>query len=314
MQHSIAASIILARIVGVKEIDMALIQEPWYRGDYIRGLNIPGYTLFSAKGTERPRACILTKDKTAWMLPGISGRDLVVLIKYNEEGAERRLVVCSAYLPYDSEEPPPSKEFEDLVRYCETEDLYLVVGCDSNAHYSMWGRTNCNRRGEALVEFLHSTKLEIFNQGNEPTFSSGGRLEVIDITLGSFRLLESIIGWEVSLETSLSDHRHILFTLQGSVPVRLVRNPRGTNWGSFKGDLRDRLETSPEMDLKNEAGLELPVHWVQQALISAYEDNCPIRPVKTGRQSLKWTVELESLRREVRRLFNKCRSDGSPSS
>jgi len=45
------------------------------------------------------------------------------------------------------------------------------------------------------------------------------------------------------------------------------------------------------------------------ALISAYEDNCPLRPVKTGRQSLKWTVELESLRREVGRLFNKCRSD-----
>jgi hypothetical protein len=209
-------------------------------------------------------------------------------------------------LPYDSEEPPLSKEFEDLMRYCDTEDLYLVVGCDSNAHHSMWGSTKCNRRGEALVEFLNSTNLEILNRGNEPTFCSGGRLEVIDITLGSFRLLESIIGREVSLEPSLSDHRHIMFTLQGSVPVRLVRNRRGTNWGSFKGDLRDRLESGPEMDLKNEAGLGLAIHVVQQALVSAYEDNCPLRPVKTGRQSLKWTVELESLRREVRRLFNKC--------
>jgi hypothetical protein len=63
------------------------------------------------------------------------------------------------------------------------------------------------------------------------------------------------------------------------------------------------------MNMKNEAGLGLAIHWVQQALISAYKDNCPLRPVKTGRQSLKWTVELESLRREVRRLFNKCRSD-----
>jgi hypothetical protein len=105
-----------------------------------------------------------------------------------------------------------------------------------------------------------------------------------------------------------------MFTLQGSVPVRLVRNPRGTNWGSFKGDLRDLLERGPEMDLKKEAGLGLAIHVVQQAFISAYEDNCPLRPVKTGRQSLKWTVELESLRREVRRLINKCRSDGSPRS
>jgi hypothetical protein len=56
------------------------------------------------------------------------------------------------------------------------------------------------------VEFLNSLNLEILNQGNEPTFCSGGRLEVIDITLGSSGLLESIIGWEVSSEPSLLDH------------------------------------------------------------------------------------------------------------
>jgi len=63
------------------------------------------------------------------------------------------------------------------------------------------------------------------------------------------------------------------------------------------------------MNSKNEAGLGLAVHWVPQALISAYEDTCPLRPVRTGRQSLKWTVELESLRREVRWPINRCRSD-----
>jgi hypothetical protein len=81
----------------------------------------------------------------------------------------------------------------------------------------------------ALVEFLNTTTLEILNRGNEPTCCSGGRLEVIDITLGSLRLLDSVIGWEVSSEPSLSDHRYILFTLQGSIPVRLIRNPRSTN-------------------------------------------------------------------------------------
>jgi len=70
---------------------------------------------------------------------------------------------------------------------------------------------------------------------------------VIDITLGSYRLLESINGREVSLEPSLSDHRHILFTLQGSVPVLLVRNPRGTNWGSLRMDLREKLERGQKM-------------------------------------------------------------------
>ena len=118
--------------------------------------------------------------------------------------------------------------------YCENENLYLVVGCDYNAHHSAWGSTNCNRRGEALMEFLHSSNLEILNQGNESTFCSGGRFEVTDITLESLRFLESIINWEVLIEPSLSDHRHISITVRGSAPVRLIRNPRSTNWGSFK--------------------------------------------------------------------------------
>jgi len=49
------------------------------------------------------------------MSPGFCCRDLVaVLIKYNEEGAERRSVVCSEYLPYDSEDPPPPKNLRIL--------------------------------------------------------------------------------------------------------------------------------------------------------------------------------------------------------
>jgi len=39
---------------------------------------------------------------------GFSCRDLVaVLVTYEVDGAEKLLVVCSAYLPYDSEDPPP---------------------------------------------------------------------------------------------------------------------------------------------------------------------------------------------------------------
>lgn len=54
------------------------------------------------------------------MLPGFSYRDLVaVLMNSNEGEAERRLVGCSAYLLYDYEDPSPTREFEELVRYCE---------------------------------------------------------------------------------------------------------------------------------------------------------------------------------------------------
>jgi len=234
LQHSIAASRIITRTVSIKGIDMALIQEPWYRKDCIRGLNIPGYTLYCAGGTYRRRAFILARNMNIWVLPGFSCKDLVaVLVKYVEDGAERRLLVRSAYLPYDSEDPPPSRELEELVRYCQNENLYLIVGCNSNVHHTAWGSNNCNDRGEALVEFLNSSNLAILNQANEPTFCNGYRQEVNDIILWSFGLLESITGWEVSLKPSLSDHRHMLFILWGSMPAPLIRNSTGTNWGSF---------------------------------------------------------------------------------
>jgi len=161
-----------------------------------------------------------------WVLLQFSCRDLVaVLVKYIKDGAERRLLVGSAYLPYDSEDPPLSRELEDLVWYCEKENLYLTVGCDCSAHHTAWGSTNCNGTGESLMEFLNSLNVEILNLGNGSTFCSSGKQQVIDITLRTYVLLESITGWEVSLEPSLSDHRHILFTLRGSVPVPLIRNP-----------------------------------------------------------------------------------------
>ena len=66
------------------------------------------------------------------------------------------------------------------------------------------------------------------------------------------------------------------------------------------------------MYMKDEVGLGLAHLLVQQAVHSAY--NSPLKPVKTGKHSLKWTSELQSLRREVRRLFIKCRADRTPQS
>jgi hypothetical protein len=44
--------------------------------------------------------------------------------------------------------------------------------------------------------------------------------------------------------------------------------------------------------MEDEAGLGLAVQWIQQALVTAYEENCPLRPTKNGRKSLRWTPEI----------------------
>ena len=57
--------------------------------------------------------------------------------------------------------------------------------------------------------------------------------------------------------------------------------------------------------MKAEAGLGLAILPLQQALISAKGNNCPLEPVTTGKHFLRWFPELKSLRREARRLFIK---------
>jgi hypothetical protein len=141
LQHSIAASRVLSRTVAVKGIDMALVQEPWVCEGRIMGLNTPGYNLFYGSRTHRPRTRILAENRNIWMLPGFSFRDLVAgQIEYDEGEEKRRVVVCSVYLPFDSKGLPPTREFEELMQYCEEKTLSLIVGCDSNCHHTVWGR------------------------------------------------------------------------------------------------------------------------------------------------------------------------------
>jgi hypothetical protein len=65
------------------------------------------------------------------------------------------LIVTSAYLPYDSDEPPPNKEVRDIIEYC-----HIITGCDANAHHTLWGSTSSNPRGESLMEYLVEFKPE----------------------------------------------------------------------------------------------------------------------------------------------------------
>ena len=120
LQDSIAASRLITRTVSVGGIDMALVQELRDSEDLIRGLNIPEYTLYCAGGTDIPRACILARDVNIRVLPGFSCRNVVAVVKCNEDGAERWLVgwlVVPLICHMISEDPslPLSKEFEELV-------------------------------------------------------------------------------------------------------------------------------------------------------------------------------------------------------
>jgi hypothetical protein len=83
---------------------------------------------------------------------------------YRSGGDQRELTVTKAYLPYDSDEPPPTKEMRDVIDYCSSRSKQLIIGCDANAHHILWGSHDINPRGESLMEYLVSSNLDILNQ------------------------------------------------------------------------------------------------------------------------------------------------------
>jgi hypothetical protein len=72
-----------------------------------------------------------------------------VRITYTYGGVCEELIVASAYLPYDSDEPPPTKEVRDIVEHCQSRKKQLIIGCDANTHHILWGSTGTNPREES---------------------------------------------------------------------------------------------------------------------------------------------------------------------
>ncbi|XP_023312307.1 uncharacterized protein LOC111692496 [Anoplophora glabripennis] len=252
------------------------------------------------------------KSVLSGQIPGFCTDDLVAAeVTYVSEGTQRQLVVCSAYLPYDKKESPPTRELRDLVAWCEKEKKQLIVGCDANSHHTVWGSSDVNDRGESLLDFLFSYNLEILNVGNEPTFVIKNRSEVIDITVGSGPICNNIARWHVSNEPSMSDHRHIHFEIitDYNPQVRTYRDPKRTDWDSYRTELQARTREICTK-LRNTYDLERAVEELQNAVTRSYEYSCPIK-VRSDKHTVPWwSKELTQLRGQTRKLFNRAKRTG----
>lgn len=96
-----------------------------------------------------------------------------------------------------------------------------------------------------------SSKLNILNQVNDPTYVVHSMKEVIDLTLGNNKIGNLVSNWHVPDEPSLSDHKYILpylltyiYFQTGNIAIIRVtfRDPKRTNWESHKDDLMVNLQ------------------------------------------------------------------------
>lgn len=201
---------------------------------------------------------------------------------------------------------PPHK-LSEIVAYSVERKLQLIVGCDANAHHTVWGSSNNNTRGESLLQFISSEGLVVANIGNEPTFVTSARREVLDLTLCTDIVSYNIKNWHVSEEPSCSDHRQIRFDLATpSLAEVKHRNPRNTDWEGYIKTLSGSLEGSVP-NVREPDGLETAVELINEAVMAAYQENCQERSRKCGGNTPWWNKHLKCLRDKVRRLFNKAK-------
>ena len=100
------------------------------------------------------------------------------------------------YVPIDAD--IPTRKVQQLITYCEQNNLPLIIGCDTNSHHIAWGNTSNNSRGHVLAEFVASTNLEMIYVGGKLTFVSGNRQSVIDVTLATPPIVHDIEDWSVT--------------------------------------------------------------------------------------------------------------------
>lgn len=294
LHHCIAASAIALSCFDHQNLDLLLIQEPWINKG-IKGLSHKHGKLLFDTTTTHPRAALLIR-KTLIHTPLTHHftRDLVpTMITLDTTRGKLDIVIASAYFPGDSTNAPPL-EVRKLIEFCKSKNLPYVIGCDANAHHTSWASTNNNTRGESLFDFLTENEALVLNEGNEPTFSSNGRDEVLDITFCSQHIYPLFANWHVSNEPSLSDHKHIRFDLKVSIDNLLkTTNPRHTNWNLFS-EIISAYSTGNKIRITTQTDLEFSASLITKFLHRAYALSTKETKTKKS-QPPWWTPDLNKL-------------------
>ncbi|XP_055840222.1 uncharacterized protein LOC129907842 [Episyrphus balteatus] len=274
LQHAKAASAVLSHRFNKEHLDIAFIQEPYIVKDQIKGLS--GELIYDSSSEGRPRACIMiNKSIITIPIPQYTNKDMVAaIIQLQTSEGRSEAVICSAYLAGDSADLSFTP-LQDLIDYCGRTGRQIIISCDANAHHTVWGSSNINKRGEYLLEFIFKNNLEILNYGNSPTFMNRIREEVLDLTLSTSFIGNAIQNWHVSTETSMSDHRQICFDkcIESKLPLT-YRQPRATNWDDYCLEISQMIRNCPN-SIRDIDSLEISCNSLNATITTGYHNACP---------------------------------------
>lgn len=160
IQHIIIGFAALRRTLEEEPNTIALVQEPYIARGRVSFTALRG-NVFTPPVQNKTRSLIYVPNTlTASLVTHLCTDDLtVVKLETGLEGKLKTILLASAYMDGAAEAPPQA--LEELLLYCEMHKMECILGCDANAHSTVWGCPDTNERGKDLLEFILRHNLNI---------------------------------------------------------------------------------------------------------------------------------------------------------
>lgn len=272
--------------------------------------SLPNGIIFKHQSNNRCRASIFVDRQFAdyakcHLLTSFSNEDQAAISLQIDGycGNKIDVILCSIYFPCNvNKEKMITNQLNALVNHCRLSSVELIIGCDANAHNTIWGCDHTDGRGEILADFCLTNELILLNQGNDPAFlpsGSKGRSSIIE-------------NWAVSIEDSKSDHRYIDFEISAqNPPIKFYRNKRSTDWNKFREGLKD-LESNVNYESElNVVNLEEAAIKLNNILLTSYEGACKLKKKIVLCKQSWYAGELHDRRIALKKEFKRAYESGS---
>lgn len=193
LNHCQAAHDLLKQSVIELNVDIAVLSEPYYTFDSVD-------IVYDTSKT----AAIWSPKRTPLLATSLQH---LGFIKASISG----VTIYSCYIP-----PRYTiQEFENIVfnivADARSENTFVITG-DFNAWATDWGCPRTNARGRVLLESLSILNAVLMNSGSEPTFSTGNRRSIIDLTFVSSNIVNAT-SWKISDLYTNSDHSALIINI-----------------------------------------------------------------------------------------------------
>lgn len=313
MRRSAVVSGEVRELVGRKQLDILLLQEPHVRmqGQSLAFCGLGIGMRIAAVRSEKPWAAVAVCNPSFHMTL-ISQLSTAHCACAEVLTPGLSFYVVSHYFQCRDEIEGHLRHLETVLRSLRGQRV--LVAMDANARSPMWGPQSADERGVQLENLIRAFGYDVINDVQQPpTYWTARGSSFIDVTMVSPPMSRFVGNWNVRENWTTSDHQALDVTLRvpkaaGNEETGVVSrfNVKKADWERFHQILADlsatRLEglalTSPE-----------EVESMAEALTGALTDACTeSMPRKRHfRQSNPWwTVALTNMKKSVyqkRRAF-----------